>query len=85
MNVLQYLTSLQPALPLASERRGDKGEYLPMSGSELRRCLQQKAVLINGQTDWEGNEEIPDFIWQLVFYPKSKQKDGKKSKRTTII
>ena len=77
--------SLQPALPLASDRRGERGEYLPMSGSELRRCLQQKAVMINGETDWDGVEEVPSYIWQLVFYPKSKSKDGKHSKRTTII
>lgn len=85
MNVLQYLVSLQPALPLASDRRGERGEYLPMSGSELRRCLQQKSVMINGETDWEANEEIPCYVYQLVFYPKSKSKDGKKSKKTTII
>ena len=56
-----------------------------MSGSELRRCLQQKVVMLNGQTDWEANEEVPPYVYQLVFYPKSKAKDEKKSKRTTII
>lgn len=43
------------------------------SGSEVRRWLKNKAVLINGETP--GPEDEVTFpIRQLVFFPKSKRK-----------
>jgi hypothetical protein len=85
--ILEYLNGLRPALPLSSERHGERGEKMPMSNSELRRCLEQKAVLLNGERDWAINEEAPAYVWQLVFYPKSvKAKPGTLyAKRTTIV
>lgn len=85
--VLEYLNSLRPALPLSSERHGERGECLTMSNSELRRCLEQKAILLNGERDWKITDEAPPYVWQLVFYPKSiKAKAGTLySKRTTIV
>lgn len=87
MNVLTYLNNLQPDLPLSVERKGGHGECLPMSNSELRRFIDQKAVLLNGETDWKWDEEAPEFVWQLVFFPKStKPKVGTKyARRTTIL
>lgn len=85
MNILEYLNNLRPALPLSSERRGENNEFLPMSNSELRRCLEQRAVLLNGDTDWKFNEEVPIYVWQLVFYPKSTGKNGKIGRRSTIV
>lgn len=87
VSILQYLNSLRPALPLSSDRRGERNEYLEMSNSELRRCLEQKAILLNGERDWTINEEAPMYVWQLVFYPKStKPKPGTKyAKRTTLV
>lgn len=87
MNVLTYLNSLQPALPLSIERKGAQGECLPMSNSELRRFIEQRAVLLNGETDWKWDEEVPEFVWQLVLFPKSiKPKTGTKyARRATII
>lgn len=85
--ILQYLNELRPALPLSSDRRGERNEYVTMSNSELRRCLEQKSILLNGERDWVHNEEAPMYVWQLVFYPKSvKPKPGTQfAKRTTII
>lgn len=60
---------------------------MTMSNSELRRCLEQKAILLNGERDWSHNEEAPAYVWQLVFYPKSIKPKGKTlyAKRTAII
>lgn len=73
MNILQYLNSLRPALPLPGIKDGE-GRHVIMSGSELKRTIAQKGVLINGETDWNFDEEIPPLIWQVVFYPKSEKK-----------
>ena len=87
MNVLTYLNSLRPALPLSVERKGERGECLPMSNAELRRFIDQKAVLLNGETDWKWDEEAPTLVWQLVFFPKSTKPKGntKFARRTTLI
>lgn len=47
------------------------------SGSELRRWLDQGAVIINGKTP-KAAEEVEFPIEQLVFFPKAKR-------RTTVI
>lgn len=49
-----------------------------MSGSELRRCIEQRAVLFNGEPVGV-NEEIGFPIFSLVFYPRSSVK------RTTLV
>lgn len=87
MNVLSFLNELRPALPISTNHKGDNGECIPMSNSELRRLIEQKSVLINGRTDFKWNEDIPDDVWELVFFPKSvKAKSGTKyAKRTTVI
>lgn len=85
-NVFAFLTSLRPAIPMSAEgKKDDKGACLLMSNGELRRHLKNKAVMINGETDWAPEEEIPVIVWQLVFFPSSKSKDGKFSRKTTII
>lgn len=81
MNVLTYLTSLRPALPTSAERPPE-----PMTNSEVRRLLLNKAVLLNGETDWKWDEDMPDWVWQLVFFPSStKRKPGKPARRTTTV
>lgn len=77
MRALQFLNSLRPAIPL-SEIRDESGARKPMSGSELRRCIEQRAVLFNGEPVGV-NEEIGFPIFSLVFYPRSSVK------RTTLV
>lgn len=86
MNILTYLNSIRPAIPMSGERKGDNGECVVMSNAEIRRCIEQKAVLLNGETDWKWDEDIPPLVWQLVFFPKSvKPKGDKKYARMTTI
>lgn len=87
MNVLTFLNSLRPALPLSNERKDENGGCLPMSNAELRRFIEQRAVLLNGETDWKWDEEAPGLVWQLVFFPKSiKAKAGTQyARRTTLV
>jgi len=87
MNVLQYLIGLRPAIPTSAERPPEA-----TSNSELRRMLQNKAIQINGETDWKFDEEIPCFVWEVIFFPKSttwkKGKEGERDKpprRTTLV
>jgi hypothetical protein len=73
MNVLQYLNSLRPAIPMSAER-----PCTVMSNGELRRHMLQGAVLINGET--VTPDEPMDFpVFSLVFFPKST------NRRTTIV
>lgn len=62
---LQYILSLRPALPMSIET-----PCTVASNSEVRRWLQNKAVLINGEP-FEPTEEMPPIIYSLVFFPKS--------------
>lgn len=48
------------------------------SNSEVRRWINNGSVLLNGDK-WKHDEEMPAIVWQLVFFPKSKQH------RTTIF
>jgi hypothetical protein len=77
MNALQFLSGLRPALPL-SETKDSNGSHKPMSGSELRRAIEQRSVLINTEPV-SVNEEIDFPVFSVVFYPKSDKK------RTTIV
>lgn len=74
MNILTFLISLRPAMPRSIERPPAE-----LTNSELRRLLQNRAVLINGETDWKWDDEVPPWIWQLVYFPKSA------TKRATIV
>lgn len=88
MNVLSFLNSLRPALPYSAEKAKDAdGKCVLMSNGELRRMLQNRAILLNGETDWKWDEEAPPMVWQLVFFPKAtKAKEPAKfSRRTTIV
>lgn len=87
MNILSYLNGLRPAIPYSVEQPGTV-----MSNGELRRCLANKAIIINGETDWKWDEEAPDWVWQLIFFPKSTKgkpaSPGKKAqppRRTTLV
>lgn len=71
--VLDYLINLKPALPYSVER-----PHQPMSVSELRRWIEQGAVLFNGER--VTIKEIVDFpVFSLVFFPRSA------NRRTTLI
>jgi len=41
------------------------------SNSEKLRWIMNHSVSINGRTDWSPDDEIPDDITQLVFFPVS--------------
>lgn len=73
MNTLTWLNSLRPALPTSVEQ-----PCKPMSNGELRRHIQQGAVLINSERV-EPNELIDFPVFSLVFFPKSPKR------RTTLI
>ncbi len=44
------------------------------SKSERRRWIEQKSININGRTNWNPDDEMPDRIWYLVFFPNSKSR-----------
>jgi len=73
LNAMQYLNNLRPAIPMSVEN-----PCTQMSGGELRRHIQQGAVLINGERITH-TEEIDFPVFSLVFFPKSA------TRRTTII
>lgn len=78
MNVLQYVLSLRPALPLSREKPGGKDKPCSIaSNSEVRRWIGDGSVLLNGER-WMADEEMPPLVWSLVFFPKSKH-------RTTVV
>jgi hypothetical protein len=73
MNALQYLNSLRPALPMSVER-----PCTHMSTGELKRHIQQGAVLFNGER--VTLDEPMDFpVFSLVLFPKSQ------ARRTTLV
>ena len=73
MTALQFLHSLRPAIPMSTE-----SPCTHMSNGELRRLVQQGAVLCNGER-LDPNELIDFPVFSLVFFPKSA------NRRTTII
>lgn len=44
------------------------------SNSEKRRWIEQNSININGVTNWNPDEEMPNRIWYLVFFPNSKKR-----------
>jgi hypothetical protein len=73
MNVLQYLMSLRPAVPMSVEK-----PCTETSNSELRRWIKDGSVTLNGER-WDANDELPPLIYSLVFFPKSHKR------RTTLV
>lgn len=73
MTMLEWLTSLRPALPMSIET-----PCKPMSGGELRRHMQQSGILVNGERV-TPSEPIDFPVFSLVFFPKST------NRRTTIV
>lgn len=68
MNVLQYLISLRPAIPMSREK-----PCTVASNSELRRWIADGSVQINGER-WSADEEAPMLVWSLVFFAKAKSR-----------
>jgi hypothetical protein len=65
MNVLQFLISLRPAIPMSREK-----PCTHTSNSELRRWIADGSVQINGER-WAADDDAPAVVWSLVFFPKS--------------
>lgn len=72
MNILQYLNTLRPAIPLSVEK-----PCTVMSNGELRRLIEQRGVLVNHEPV-KPLEELDFPVYSLIFFPKGKR-------RTTII
>ncbi len=73
MTALQFLNSLRPALPMSTET-----PCTQMSNGELRRLMQQGAVICNGER-LDPNELIDFPVFSLVFFPKSDKR------KTTLV
>ena len=71
--VFQFLKSLGPAIPLSIESKDGNGALKPMSNSELRRCIEQKSVVFNGE-GCDPNEVLDFPITSVVFFPKSEKR-----------
>jgi 23S rRNA-/tRNA-specific pseudouridylate synthase len=67
MDVLTYLVSMRPAIPMSSEK-----PCAVASNSELRRWIENGSVLING-VNMKYNNEI-NKVDSLVFFPNSKRR-----------
>ena len=76
---LRWLASLRPALPLSIENPPTKEKPAqPMSNGELKRHMQQGAVLVNGERI--APDEPMDFpVFSLIFFPRSAKH------RTTLV
>jgi hypothetical protein len=70
MNVLQYVLSLRPALPLSIERASKNKPHSAPSNGEVRRWINNGSVQINEER-WTHDEEAPPMVWSLVFFPSS--------------
>lgn len=69
MTALEFLISLRPAIPMALQ--GNKP--ILASNGDIRRWLQNKAVIINNQKPGPMDEiEFP--IENVVFFPKSPER-----------
>jgi len=84
MTALQFVLSMRPAIPMSAETPCTQA-----SNSEIRRWLDQSAVIINGKKP-KANEQITLPVTSLIFFPKSKsttREDGRviPSRRTTVI
>lgn len=69
----EFILSMRPAIPFTTG-----GHRVPASNSEVRRWLEQSAVLINGVKP-KPKDVIQFPVTQLVFFPKNP------NSRTTVI
>lgn len=67
MNALQLLISLNEVCHFQTKEGKKVG---PVSNSEFRRWIQNKAVIINGETV-EWNEPLDFPLFSVVLFPKS--------------
>lgn len=85
MTALEFVISMRPAVPMSIE-----GDCKPASNSEIRRWLEQSAVVINGVKP-KPKDLITFPVTSLIFFPKSKatyDENGKlltRSRKTTVI
>lgn len=74
MTALQFILSMRPCVPMSRERKADgtvENNGLA-SNSEIRRWLDQSAVIINGKKP-KSKEIIELPVTELVFFPKSEK------------
>ena len=71
MNCFQYILSYHSVAPFQTIEGVKHG---PASNSELKRWFKQKCIEINGQTDWNFDEELPPIVYSLVLFPNNKKK-----------
>ena len=69
MIVVQFLKILRDE-HLCVPRSKEGGKLDPPSNSELGRWCKKNGVLINGQFV-DARDEMPDWVWQLTFFPKN--------------
>lgn len=75
MNCLAFINSLRPSLPVVQQAK-DKPFAQP-SNSQVRRWIEEKAVVINAEhCTW--SEEIDFPVISVVLFPKS-------TKRVTLL
>ena len=67
MKAIQFLTNLHEVCSFQTREGKKVGKA---STSELRRWIQNKALLINGETV-EVNEEIDFPVFSVVLFPKN--------------
>ena len=85
MTAFEFLLSMCPSLPMSIET-----PCIAASNSEVRRWLEQSAVIINGVKP-KPKDIITFPVTSLIFFPKSKPVlDGegkviKLSRKTTVI
>lgn len=80
MTALEFVLSMRPCVPMSRERKADgtaENNGLA-SNSEIRRWLDQSAVIINGKKP-KAKEMITLPVTQLIFFPKSEKS------RTTVF
>lgn len=73
MTALEFLISLRPSIPMGMN--GNKP--VQASNGQIRRWLQDKAVVINGLRP-SPTDEVTFPVTQVVFFPNSDER------RTTI-
>lgn len=74
MNALAFLNSLRPALPMSVER-----PCTPASNGEVKRWMQNGAVLLNGRKLQVTDQVAPPEVESLIFFPASP------GRRTTLF
>lgn len=84
MTALQFVLSMRHSIPMSTEAACEMA-----SNSEVRRWLDQSAVIINGKKP-KAKDIIELPVTSLIFFPKSKattRPDGRiiHSRKTTVI